>query len=64
MGEVKESKLRHVMRVSWESEQMPGWEDSLSVILGATKKEFQKKTKDTAHKDMNEMFIEQDEPVL
>ena len=22
------------------------------------------KTKDTAHKDMNEMFLEQDEPVL
>ena len=64
MGEVKESKLRHVMRVSWESEQMPGWEDSLSVILGATKKEFQVKSKDAAHKDMNEMFLEQDEPVL
>ena len=64
MGEVKESKLRHVMRVSWESEQMPGWEDSLSVILGVTKKEFQKKTKNTAHKDMNEMFLEQDEPAL
>ena len=64
MGELNQSKLRHVMRVSWESEQMPGWEDSLSVILGATKKEFQIKSKDATQKDMDMMFIEQDEPVL
>ena len=32
MGEVKESKLRHVMRVSWESEQMPGWSDGKSFL--------------------------------
>ena len=64
MGEIKESKLRHVMRVSWETEQMPGWDDSLSVILGAAKKEFQIKTKDTAHKDIDAMFLEQDDPML
>lgn len=23
MGEIKETKLRHVMKASWESEQMP-----------------------------------------
>lgn len=38
MGEIKETKLRHVMKASWESEQMPGWEDSLSAILEAIKK--------------------------
>lgn len=47
MGEKTESKLQHILKVSWESEQMPGWQDSLSVILETTKKEFQKKNKDT-----------------
>ncbi|MBR4981325.1 MAG: hypothetical protein IKY94_02050 [Lachnospiraceae bacterium] len=64
MGEMKESKLHHVMRVSWESEQMPGWEDSLSMVLGTIKKEFQMKSKDTAHKDKDAMFLEQDDFVL
>lgn len=51
MGEKTESKLQHILKVSWESEQMPGWQDSLSVILETTKKEFQKKNKDTLSKN-------------
>ena len=64
MGEVKESKLRHVMRVSWESEQMPGWEDSLSKILEATKKEFQKKNKQLLTKELESKPLEDTEILL
>ena len=60
MGEMKGTKLHHIMKVSWESEQMPGWGDSLSVILEATKKEFQIKNKETAKKSMNTDYFEQD----
>ena len=59
MGELKGTTLHHVMKVSWESEQMPGWEDSLSMILEATNKEFQMKSKDTAEKS-----FEQEVPIL
>lgn len=62
MGELKGTKLHHVMKVSWESEQMPGWEDSLSMILEATKKEFQIKNKETVPKNMNIEPLEQDVP--
>ena len=61
MGEVKESKLRHVMKVSWESEQMPGWKDSLSMILEATKKEFQIKSKDVTLEKMGNRPVAQDD---
>lgn len=47
------------MKLSWESEQMPGWKDSLSMILEATNKEFQMKSKDTAEKS-----FEQEVPIL
>ena len=60
MGEMKGTKLHHIMKVSWESEQMPGWGDSLSVILEATKKEFQIKNKETVQKSMNMDYFEQD----
>ncbi len=62
MGELKGTTLHHVMKVSWESEQMPGWEDSLSMILEATKKEFQKKNKETVQKNMVIEPLGQDEP--
>ena len=52
-------RLQHVMKLSWKSEQMPGWADSLSVILEATKKEFQLKSKQTEEKT-----FEQEAPVL
>ena len=64
MGDMKGSKLQHIMRLSWESEQMPGWGDSLSVILEATKKEFQLKTKDTTQKNMTEKSFEQETTIL
>lgn len=48
MSEMKGNKLHHIMKVSWEAEQMPGWEDSLSKILEETRKEF--KIKNTAQK--------------
>lgn len=60
MGEMKGTKLHHIMKISWESEQMPGWGDSLSVILEATKKEFQIKNKKTVQKSMNMDYFEQD----
>ena len=60
MGEMKGTKLHHIMKISWESEQMPGWEDSLSMILEATKKEFQIKNKKTVQKSMNMDYFEQD----
>ncbi len=53
------SKLQHVMKVAWESEQMPGWKDSLSAVLEAAKKEFQMKSKQTEGKT-----FEQEDPVL
>lgn len=62
MGELKGTALHHIMKVSWESEQMPGWEDSLSMILEATKKEFQKKNKETVQKNMGIRLLEQDVP--
>ena len=62
MGELKGTTLHHVMKVSWESEQMPGWEDSLSMILEATKKEFQLKNKETVQKNMCIEPLGQDAP--
>ena len=62
MGELKGTTLHHVMKVSWESEQMPGWEDSLSIILEATKKEFQIKNKETVQKSMGVEPLGQDAP--
>ena len=62
MGELKGTTLHHVMKVSWESEQMPGWEDSLSMILEATKKEFQLKNKETVQKNMDIRPLGQDAP--
>ena len=62
MGELKGTTLHHVMKVSWESEQMPGWEDSLSIILEATKKEFQLKNKETVQKNMGIEPLGQDAP--
>ena len=62
MGELKGTTLHHVMKVSWESEQMPGWEDSLSMILEATKKEFQIKNKETVQKSMGIEPLVQDAP--
>lgn len=62
MGELKGTTLHHVMKVSWESEQMPGWEDSLSMILEATKKEFQLKNKETVQKNMGIEPLGQDAP--
>ena len=56
MGELKGTTLHHVMKVSWESEQMPGWEDSLS------KKEFQLKNKETVQKNMGIEPLGQDAP--
>ena len=64
MGDMKGSKLQHIMRLSWESEQMPGWGDSLSVILETTKKEFQIKNKDATQKNMGIQLIEHEVPVL
>lgn len=64
MGELKGTTLHHVMKVSWESEQMPGWEDSLSMILEATKKEFQIKNKETEQKNMVNKLLEQDSPEI
>lgn len=60
MGDKKESKLQYVLKTSWESEQMAGWEDSLSMILEATKKEFQIKNKDVAVKSV----LAQETPIL
>ena len=62
MGELKGTKLHHIMKVSWESEQMPGWEDSLSMILEATKKEFQIKNKENMQQNMDIKPLEQDTP--
>lgn len=64
MREKRESKLQHIIKVSWESEQMPGWGDSLSVILDATKKEFQIKNKDFTQKNMGIELIEHEVPAL
>ena len=62
MGELKGTKLHHIMKVSWESEQMPGWEDSLSMVLEATKKEFQIKNKENMQQNMDIKPFEQDAP--
>ena len=62
MGELKGTTLHHVMKVSWESEQMPRWDDSLSMILEATKKEFQLKNKETVQKNMGIETLGQDAP--
>ena len=61
MGEKKESKLQHVMKISWESEQMPGWNDSLSMVLETTKKEFQIKSKDVTVEKMENRPVAQDD---
>lgn len=62
MGELKGTTLHHVMKVSWESEQMPGWEDSLSVVLEATRKEFQMKNKENMQQNMDIKPFEQETP--
>ena len=62
MGELKGTKLHHIMKVSWESEQMPGWEDSLSVVLEATRKEFQMKKKENMQQNMGNKPFEQKTP--
>ena len=64
MGETKGNMLQYVMKISWESEQMPGWEDSLSMILETTKKEFQMKSKDTTQKIIEADSVELDTSVL
>ena len=64
MGEIQGSKLRHIIRVSWESEQMPGWEDTLSKILEATKKEFQIKQKENVKENIEQNSFENMESVL
>ena len=64
MGEKKESKLQHVIKISWESEQMPGWEDSLSMVLETTKKEFQIKNKDIIQNNMQINILEQESTVI
>ena len=64
MEDRKQSKLQHVLKTSWESEQMPGWEDSLSMILEATKKEFQMKSKVAEQKNMQIKSLELDIPTL
>ena len=61
MGEKKESKLQHIIKISWESEQMPGWKDSLSKILETTKKEFQIKSKDVTVEKMENRPVAQDD---
>lgn len=61
MGEKRESNLHHIIRMSWDSEQMPGWEDSLSMIVEATKKEFQIKSKDAAKDAMESTPLSQEE---
>ena len=62
MGELKGTKLHHIMKVSWESEQMPGWEDSLSVVLEAIRKEFQMKNKENMQQNMGNKPFEQNTP--
>lgn len=64
MEDKKQSKLQHVLKTSWESEQMPGWEDSLSMIIEATKKEFQMKSKDAEQKNLQTKSQEQEIPTL
>ena len=64
MGEKKESKLQHVMKISWESEQMPGWNDSLSMVLETTKKEFQIKSKDVTAEKTENRSVTQDDFIL
>ena len=58
MSEMKSTKLQHIMKVSWEAEQMPGWEDSLSKILDETRKEFKMKNKNNAQKNMETILLE------
>ena len=64
MEERKQSKLQHVLRTSWDSEQMPGWEDSLSMILEAIKKEVQMKSKVAEQKNMQTKSLERDIPAM
>ena len=64
MGDKKESKLQYVLKTSWESEQMSGWKDSLSIILEATKKEFQIKNKDVTLKNTGTSDFQQENPVI
>lgn len=32
-NEIEDTKLRYLLTLSAESEQMPGWDDSLSLLL-------------------------------
>lgn len=64
MRDKRESKLQHVLKISWESDQMPGWEDALSKILGAVKKEFQMKNKDVIKTVPEINSLEKNSPVL
>lgn len=64
MGEKRESKLQHIMRTSWESEQLPGWEDTLSMIIEATRKEFKLSNKEAAQSVAVSNALENDTPVL
>ena len=64
MREKNVSKLQQLLKISWESEQMPGWEDSLSMILEATKKEFQIKGKDVAQKNIGIRPLVQENPIM
>ena len=64
MKDKRESKLQHIMKISWESDQMPGWKDSLSRILEATKKEFQLKNKDVIKAAREINSLEKNPPIL
>lgn len=64
MGEKRESKLQHIMRMSWESEQLPGWEDTLSMIIEATRKEFKLSNKEAAQRVAVSNALENDTPIL
>lgn len=64
MGEKKESKLQHIMKISWESEKMPGWEDTLSMIVEATRKEFKLSNKEATQRVAVLNALENDTPIL
>ena len=64
MGEKRESKLQHIMKLSWDSEQMPGWEDTLSKIIEATTKEFRLNNKEVAPKGAEANTFENNSPTI
>lgn len=39
-NEIEDTKLRYLLIISAESEQMSGWEDSLALLLEEAKWEF------------------------